>query len=32
MLNGLDDIGLTEVKSDKITGYEVKARADRPWL
>ena len=32
MLNGLDDIGLTEVNSGKITSYEAKAKADRPWL
>ena len=32
MLEGLDDIGLTKVKSDKIVSYEAKAKADRPWL
>src|SRR5437762_3071411 len=32
LLNGLDDIGLTMVKSEKISGYEDKARAARPWL
>ncbi len=32
LLNGLDDIGLTMVKSDKIAAYEEKARAARPWL
>ena len=31
MLNGLDDIGLTRVKKDKITSFEDKARAARPW-
>jgi 3-isopropylmalate/(R)-2-methylmalate dehydratase small subunit len=31
MLNGLDDIGLTMVKSDKIGSYEEKAKAARPW-
>ena len=31
MLNGLDDIGLTMVKDDKIGSYEGKAKAERPW-
>ena len=31
LLNGLDDIGLTMVKSDKIAGYEEKAKTARPW-
>ncbi|MBO0756886.1 MAG: 3-isopropylmalate dehydratase small subunit, partial [Bradyrhizobiaceae bacterium] len=31
LLNGLDDIGLTMVKQDKIDSYEVKAKAARPW-
>jgi 3-isopropylmalate/(R)-2-methylmalate dehydratase small subunit len=31
LLNGLDDIGLTMVKSEKITSYEDKAKAARPW-
>jgi 3-isopropylmalate/(R)-2-methylmalate dehydratase small subunit len=31
LLNGLDDIGLTMVKSDQIAGYEEKAKAARPW-
>ncbi|HLN08943.1 MAG TPA: 3-isopropylmalate dehydratase small subunit [Xanthobacteraceae bacterium] len=31
LLNGLDDIGLTMVKSDRITDYEEKAKAARPW-
>ena len=32
LLNGLDDIGLTKQKHDKIVGYEDKARAERPWV
>jgi 3-isopropylmalate/(R)-2-methylmalate dehydratase small subunit len=31
LLNGLDDIGLTLVKKDKIAGFEEKAKAARPW-
>jgi 3-isopropylmalate/(R)-2-methylmalate dehydratase small subunit len=31
LLNGLDDIGLTMVKADKIGSYEEKAKASRPW-
>jgi 3-isopropylmalate/(R)-2-methylmalate dehydratase small subunit len=31
MLNGLDDIGLTLVKKDKIASFEEKAKAARPW-
>ncbi|GAB4071447.1 3-isopropylmalate dehydratase small subunit [Ancylobacter sonchi] len=31
LLNGLDDIGLTQVKADKIHDYEAKLAADRPW-
>ena len=31
MLNGLDDIGLTMVKAEKIAGYEDKVKAARPW-
>jgi 3-isopropylmalate/(R)-2-methylmalate dehydratase small subunit len=31
MLNGLDDIGLTMVKDDKIGSYEEKTKAARPW-
>ena len=31
LLNGLDDIGLTMVKSDKIGSYEEKAKEARPW-
>lgn len=32
LLNGLDDIGLTLEKADKITGYESRAAESRPWL
>jgi 3-isopropylmalate/(R)-2-methylmalate dehydratase small subunit len=31
MLNGLDDIGLTQQKKARIESYEDKARAARPW-
>jgi len=31
LLNGLDDIGLTKQKADKIVSYEDKAKAARPW-
>jgi 3-isopropylmalate/(R)-2-methylmalate dehydratase small subunit len=31
LLNGLDDIGLTEQKSSEIAAYEERARAARPW-
>jgi 3-isopropylmalate/(R)-2-methylmalate dehydratase small subunit len=31
LLNGLDDIGLTLVKKEKIAGFEEKAKAARPW-
>jgi 3-isopropylmalate/(R)-2-methylmalate dehydratase small subunit len=31
LLNGLDDIGLTMVKSGKIDSFESKAKAARPW-
>jgi 3-isopropylmalate/(R)-2-methylmalate dehydratase small subunit len=31
LLNGLDDIGLTLVKKDKIDDYEAKAKSARPW-
>jgi len=31
LLNGLDDIGLTEQKSSEISVYEAKARLTRPW-
>lgn len=32
LLNGLDDIGLTLQKDDKIKAYEVKRTAQWPWL
>jgi 3-isopropylmalate/(R)-2-methylmalate dehydratase small subunit len=31
MLNGLDDIGLTKQKADKIESFEQKSQAARPW-
>ena len=31
LLNGLDDIGLTQLKKDKIDTFEAKAKAARPW-
>lgn len=31
LLNGLDDIGLTMEKADKITGYEQRLAAAQPW-
>jgi 3-isopropylmalate/(R)-2-methylmalate dehydratase small subunit len=31
LLNGLDDIGLTLVKKDKIDAYEAKVKSARPW-
>ena len=31
LLNGLDDIGLTKLKADKIESFEEKSRAARPW-
>ena len=31
MLNGLDDIGLTRLKADKIDSFEEKSKAARPW-
>jgi 3-isopropylmalate/(R)-2-methylmalate dehydratase small subunit len=31
LLNGLDDIGLTQQKRTKIASYEQKAQAERPW-
>lgn len=31
MLNGLDDIGLTHLKKEKIESFEDKAKAARPW-
>jgi 3-isopropylmalate/(R)-2-methylmalate dehydratase small subunit len=32
LLNGLDDIGITMVKSEKIADHEQKAKAARPWM
>ena len=32
LLNGLDDIGLTEQKDAEIAAYEQKTRAERPWV
>jgi 3-isopropylmalate/(R)-2-methylmalate dehydratase small subunit len=32
LLNGLDDIGLTMVKAEKITDHEDKVKAARPWV
>jgi len=32
LLNGLDDIGLTQQKADKIETYENRQRASQPWL
>jgi len=32
LLNGLDDIGITMVKSEKIADHEEKAKAARPWM
>jgi 3-isopropylmalate/(R)-2-methylmalate dehydratase small subunit len=32
LLNGLDDIGLTMVKQDKIQRFEEKAKAARAWV
>jgi 3-isopropylmalate/(R)-2-methylmalate dehydratase small subunit len=31
LVNGLDDIGLTETKNAEIAAYEEKARLARPW-
>jgi 3-isopropylmalate/(R)-2-methylmalate dehydratase small subunit len=31
LLNGLDDIGLTKQKADRIASYEKKAAESRPW-
>ncbi|MDQ0349900.1 3-isopropylmalate dehydratase small subunit [Ancylobacter vacuolatus] len=31
LLNGLDDIGLTQVKADKIASFEAMLAEDRPW-
>ena len=32
LLNGLDDIGLTLQKDDRITAFEARREADQPWL
>ncbi len=32
LLNGLDDIGLTMVKKDKIDSFEKKVGEERPWM
>ena len=32
LLNGLDDIGLTLQKEDKIEAFEEQNKAQRPWL
>jgi 3-isopropylmalate/(R)-2-methylmalate dehydratase small subunit len=32
LLNGLDDIGLTLVKANKIAAFENRSKAERPWL
>lgn len=32
LLNGLDDIGLTMQKEDKISAYEAQKKASQPWL
>ena len=32
LINGLDDIGLTMEKADKITAFEAQTKAERPWL
>jgi 3-isopropylmalate/(R)-2-methylmalate dehydratase small subunit len=32
LLEGLDDIGLTMVKSGKIDSFEMTAKAARPWV
>jgi len=31
LMNGLDDVGLTMVKQDKIASYEGRAKTARPW-
>ena len=31
LINGLDDIGLTQQKMPKVKSYEQKAAAERPW-
>ena len=32
LLNGLDDVGLTMQKGDKVDSYEEKQKASQPWL
>lgn len=32
LLNGLDDIGLTEKHADAIAAFEAKQKAEQPWL
>jgi len=32
LLNGLDDIGLTMEKTDRITAFEKEAAVERPWV
>jgi 3-isopropylmalate/(R)-2-methylmalate dehydratase small subunit len=32
LLEGLDDIGLTERKADKVESYEARHRASQPWM
>ena len=32
LINGLDDIGLTMQRKDKIADYEAKLGADKPWV
>jgi len=32
LLNGLDDIGLTLQRADRIRAYEARRRAEAPWL
>ena len=32
LLNGLDDIGLTEQKADKIDSFETERKMSQPWL
>ena len=32
LLEGLDDIGMTNLKAGKIEGFEAKAKSERPWV
>jgi len=32
LINGLDDIGLTMEKAEKIKAFEEKSKASQPWL